>query len=379
MRRIIFSLMGITIFIVCIIIFLLAGLVGIRGLSPQAVDVIDHNFPLEQLWTFRAKEDIDAIAINPENQIIIARTKQSVFALDAANGQILWSVELPVTYNGSTPAISEDVVVTTHSQGTVAFDLRTGTQLWQATDNTKSRGRQAFPAAAHGNLVAIVGGFIAIRDLHSGQLLWSVERDRPGGDAWAVIGTNNNLYVIFLSQIRSYNLMTGELNWDVETPFWSLQNALLNNNLIFLENSFGDGVGAFDVQEQTLSWQQEGNFTTQSNPLSIYDNYLFVPVDNHIPLALHLQTGDIIWKAPGLPNDVYSASHVIDDVVYVKALLKRKLYAVELSNGDTIGYLELGQESLVPVDRITSVGPFSIDSSLIFADGERIFAYGKQK
>jgi len=95
------------------------------------------------------------------------------------------------------------------------------------------------------------------------------------------------------------------------------------------QNTFSDGVGAFDVQTQKLIWQQEGSFTTQSNPLNIYEDYLFVPVDNDIPLALHLQTGDIIWKASGLSNDVYSAAHIIDDVVYVKALLKRKLYAVE--------------------------------------------------
>ncbi|MCP5004954.1 MAG: PQQ-binding-like beta-propeller repeat protein [Planctomycetes bacterium] len=367
-------MIGVTIFIACLLTFLLAGFTGVKVFSSRADDVIDHNFPLEQLWSFQAKEDIDAVVINPENQIILARTKQSILALDAANGQVLWSVELPITYSGSTPIVNENVVVTTHSQGTVAFNLHTGAQLWEAADNTKSRGRQAFPAAVDGNVVVIIGGFIAIRDLHTGQLLWRVERDRPGGDAWAVIGAND-LYVIFLNQIRSYTIMTGELNWSVETPFWSLQNALLNNNLLYLENTFSDGVGAFDVQTQKLIWQQEGSFTTQSNPLNIYEDYLFVPVDNDIPLALHLQTGDIIWKASGLSNDVYSAAHVIDDVVYVKALLKRKLYAVELSTGDTIGYLELGQESLFPVDRISSVGPFSIGISLIFADNERIFAY----
>ncbi len=106
----------------------------------------------------------------------------------------------------------------------------------------------------------MVGGFSANRDLHTGQLLWRVERDRPGGDAWAVIGAND-LYVIFLNQIRSYTIMTGELNWSVETPFWSVQNALLNNNLLYLENTFSDGVGAFDVQTQKLIWQQEGSFT----------------------------------------------------------------------------------------------------------------------
>jgi len=352
------------------------GTVGINVVGLWANNAVEpHNFPLEQRWVYPAEEDIQAITISLGGQIV-ARTRSSIFTLNTTNGKLIWLANLPKTFGGSVPIISNETIVVAHSQGTDAYNLETGERLWRATDNIKLRGRQAFPTAADGNVVVIVGGFIAVRDLHTGQLLWKMERDGPGGDAWAVIETNN-LYVIFLNQIRSYNITTGELNWRVETPYWSLQNALLNNNVLYLENAFNDGIGAFDVQTQTLMWQQKGNFTTQSNPLNIYEDYLFIPIDNHIPLALHLQTGDIIWEAAELPDDVYSAAHVINDVVYVKALFRKKLYAVELSSGDTIGYLELGQESLFPVDRITSVGPLSIGSSLIFADDKRIFAYGK--
>jgi outer membrane protein assembly factor BamB len=358
----------------CVAVCVVLGFVGVNILNSQADIVKDYDFPLEQLWVYQASEDVQAVTISSDGQIII-RTSESIFSLAPTNGKLIWLAKLPQTFGSGVPIISNNVVVVAHSQGTNAYNLKTGEQLWQATDNA-SRGHRTFVATANTQIVVVIGGFIAIRDLQTGELLQRIERAWPGANALATID-GNNLYVIFLNQIRCYDVTSGKLIWSEETPQWSLRGMLFEDNVLYLENSSSDGFGAFDVEVPKLIWQQKGRFESYSHPIAKYEDYLFVPVTNHVPLALDTQTGDIIWEAKGVPNDKYLTPLVVDNIVYVKGLLNRRLYALDLQSGDMIGYLDLGLPNIFPSARSTSVGPFQSGSLIIFADNERIFAYGK--
>lgn len=367
MRKVV--VLSITILIVC----MLCGLIGIGIIRWQA-DVVTHwNFPLRSLWEYEVTEDVQAIAVDPNGPILI-RTARSISSLDPKNGQLIWSADLPKTFGGGAPVISNNVAVVAHSEGVNAYNLQTGEQLWQVKGNT-SRGHQTFVATANTTSVVVVGGVIAIYDLQTGESLWQVERASPGLGALATID-GNNLYVIFLNQIRNYDITNGKLIWVVETPLWSLRSMLFEDNVLYLENALQDGIGAFDVKTQKILWHQTGYIKTFSNPITKYGDYLFVPVEGYGPVALDTQTGEIKWRAIDLPNDTYLTSLVNNNVVYVKSLFHRNFYALDLKNGTVIGYLDLGWSSIFPSARSTSVGPFLLESSVIvFADKKRVFAY----
>ncbi len=98
----------------------------------------------------------------------------SVFAIDAATGEQLWSAPISTDNSASSPAVANGVVYI-NGDDLFAFDAKTGAQIWSSsilgTVNTSS------PAVV-GGVVYAGGRVVAAFNATTGAVLWSVS---PGG------------------------------------------------------------------------------------------------------------------------------------------------------------------------------------------------------
>ncbi len=358
--------------IACVLLCI-CGLIGFGIMNIWANTVTSHEFPLKQRWTYQADGYVSAIAVNPDGEIII-RTTGSITKLNPDSGELIWFKKIPGNPVASPPIISGNIVVVSSSIGTYAYNLETGDQLWTDRKDRSTPGND-FTAAANDDVVVTIGQFMDVRDLHTGELLWQTTEYLPRRALAAV--DNNHVYLILFDQIKGYDLATGELLWSVETPTWSLFSSLFEDGILYLEEGTeGGGVGAFDVETQEMIWVQKDNLTTFSNPVTKYENYLFVPVAWGSPVMLDAETGEVVWKATETPKATYLMSSVMDNTVYVKNYQNRDIYVLDLKNGSLKGYLDLGFGSITSKAGV-STGPVLSGSSIIFSDKDRVFAYDK--
>ena len=98
----------------------------------------------------------------------------SVFAIDAATGEQLWSSPISADNAASSPAVANGVVYI-NGDDLIAFDAKSGAQIWSSSIlgpvNTSS------PAVV-GDVVYAGGRVVAAFDATTGAVLWSVS---PGG------------------------------------------------------------------------------------------------------------------------------------------------------------------------------------------------------
>ena len=102
----------------------------------------------------------------------------TLFALDQATGNVVWSHPLPYPVNGAAPAVESGLLFVPQADGMHAFDAYTGALVWVAPEATWGWG----PAVANGVVYASdwFGEWDAF-DASNGNHLWSVTIPGCGG------------------------------------------------------------------------------------------------------------------------------------------------------------------------------------------------------
>ena len=105
----------------------------------------------------------------------------SIFAINAATGEQLWSAPISANNAASSPAVANGVVYI-NGDDLLAFDAKTGAKLWSSSIlggvNTSS------PAVV-GGVVYAGGRVVAAFNAETGAVLWSASPGGPDGDSAA--------------------------------------------------------------------------------------------------------------------------------------------------------------------------------------------------
>jgi outer membrane protein assembly factor BamB len=182
------------------------------------------------------------------------------------------------------------------------------------------------------------------------------------------------LYVVFADQIRNFNFDTGELIWQNDTQQWSLQNGILDDNMLYLERR-KDGVAAYNLTKQHLEWERDDLFLTDYPPTK-YKDTLFIGSRDSVPVAIEALTGRTLWEAVELSEDNYQTPLIFDDTVYIRGLFQKKIYALNPDNGNLIGFIKLGIPDIgFSTNASYSLGPVQAGEIIIFPAGNRLLAY----
>lgn len=331
------------------------------------------KFPLQQRWAFEANSRITATPVVSRDKILF-RTDDKLYVLHALNGDLAWTFSLPMDKHADPPFVQDNYVILTHLKGIAALDLETGDILWEVS--IKNTRVDAVPVAGSKDKVVIVDASISVRDLKTGEILWEIQNPYARSDAIVKL-QNNNLYVVFADQIRNYNFDSGELIWERDTQQWSLQNGILDNNMLYLER-LEEGIAAYNLTEQHLEWERSDLFLTDYPPTK-YGNALFIGSRGAPPIAIDASTGKTLWETERIPDDNYQTPLILNDTVYIRGLFQKKIYALDIDNGEIIGHISLGIPDIgFSTNASYSLGPVRIGDMIVFPAGNKLLGYSEE-
>jgi alcohol dehydrogenase (cytochrome c) len=208
--------------------------------SPLA-QITTKNVPgLQLVWSW-AMNDGGAAETTPivhNGTIFLSNTSNTVQALDARTGDLIWENHLgpesTVAY-GATRSLAvyqDKVFVPTTDAKMTALDARTGKIVWQTViaDNRKGYSETGGPIVIHGKILQGLMGcdrfkeegcYISAYDANDGKQLWkfyTVAREgQPGGDTWNSLPN--------LLRGGGDNWITGSYDPDLNLTYWGVAQA----------------------------------------------------------------------------------------------------------------------------------------------------------
>ena len=181
-----------------------------------------------------------------------------LYALDASNGETLWSVEISSFGPDSPPTVIEGVVYQTAFNTAYALDDATGESIWEySTGRFPSRD---FPALVEDGVYYFSpDDYLYALDAGSGEELWSFQASTMIDTAPIVADG----YVFFGSedgQFYALDAATGEMAWSLGQKDWNLVWPMVAGGAIYAESTDGN-LRVLHAETGSTLWEfQKGYF-----------------------------------------------------------------------------------------------------------------------
>lgn len=258
------------------------------------------------------------------------RRTERLLCLDEKTGKVLWTLEWPATYTGisygtgprATPTVDGDRVFVVGGSGILsAVEARTGKLIWRR-DFVREFGTQipvwgiaGAPIVDGERLIAIVGGqpdakLIAF-DKRTGKELWrALPSDSEPGYAQPFIteaGGLRQLIVWHPTALSSLDPKTGKVNW--EQPFrvnlgMTLATPVVSGTKL-LVSSFYNGSMLMELagRTATMLWKGKSSSEISTDGLHAVVNTPVIDGDHIYGICsygqfrcLNLKTGERVWE-----------------------------------------------------------------------------------
>ena len=173
--------------------------------ATTGTEIWRHNGPFANI--------VSSPALGKRARAYVAFTDGTIRALDAANGQVIWSVPQEPRRPSSSPAVANGrLYIAIHNRGLLALDANTGSQLWLAP----MPGPQwSSPAVENGRV------FVGSRDDH---------------------------------KLYAFDAATGNTLWTATTTDWVQTSPAVANGVVYIGNNAGN-LYALNAQSGALIWQ----------------------------------------------------------------------------------------------------------------------------
>jgi PQQ-dependent dehydrogenase (methanol/ethanol family) len=194
-----------------------------------------HELQLVWEWAMNEGGATEPTPIVHNGTIFLANSSNTVQALDARTGDLIWEnhigPESTAAY-GATRSLAvyqDKVFIPTTDAKMIALDARTGKIVWETViaDNRKGYSNTGGPIVIHGKVLQGLMGcdrfkeegcYISAYDANDGKQLWkfyTVAREgQPGGDTW------NNLPNLLRG--GGDNWITGSYDPDLNLTYWGV-------------------------------------------------------------------------------------------------------------------------------------------------------------
>lgn len=263
--------------------------------------------------------------------------REVVEALSARTGATEWRHEYPTTYRDdfgfddgprAVPVVAGGTVYTFGAQGQLhAVHQETGKQLWSVDTMGRYRvpknffGAGGSPVVEGGRVIANVGGpdaGIVAFDAKTGRELWTATKDGASYSSGVATTVGGRRLILFLTRagIAGVDPATGEVllqrTWRSRSA--SSVNAaspLVVGNRLFVSAEYGPGAGVFQMSERMLTevWSSNDVLSTHY-ATSVHRNGILYGYHGRQELgpslrAVELGTGKVRWTV-----DAYRAGSV---------------------------------------------------------------------
>ena len=176
-----------------------------------------------------------------------------VYAVNATSGQEIWHHTGPVANIVSSPALESDRLYVVFTDGTIrALDATNGQVIWSVNHPGAAL---SSPAVADGRLYIATDnrGLLAL-DANTGSQLWLAPMPGPQWSSPAV--DNGRVFVGSRDDHRLYafDALTGNILWTATTNDWVQTSPAVANDVVYIGNNAGN-LYAFNAQSGTPIWQ----------------------------------------------------------------------------------------------------------------------------
>jgi eukaryotic-like serine/threonine-protein kinase len=176
-----------------------------------------------------------------------------VYAVNATTGQQIWHHTGPVANIVSSPALESERVYVAFTDGTIrALDATNGQVIWSVTH---PGGAYSSPAIAGGRLyIAIHNSGLLALDANTGSQLWLAPMPGPQWSSPAV--DNGRVFVGSRDdhKLYAFDALTGTTLWSATTTDWVQTSPAVANGVVYIGNNSGN-VYAFNAETGGLVWQ----------------------------------------------------------------------------------------------------------------------------
>lgn len=182
----------------------------LQGFSPLDQINTENIDELEPVWTFSTgvNDGHEAPAIVNDGIMFVTGAFNTLFALDARSGDLIWEYRRPLAedvapevccgmVNRGVALYGDNLYMATLDSHLLAFDAVSGEIIWDVTvaDYLQGYAMTLAPLAAEGKVVVGVAGgeygirgFVAAYDAETGDEIWKTytipEPGEPGSDTW---------------------------------------------------------------------------------------------------------------------------------------------------------------------------------------------------
>jgi outer membrane protein assembly factor BamB len=258
--------------------------------------------------------------------------RELVETFDAKTGAAQWSYGYPTAYRDdfgfdegprAVPVVASGVVYTFGAEGQLhAVSLETGKALWSVDTMRRYAVAKAFfgaagsPLVEDGRVIANVGGRgagIVAFDAKTGKELWKATDDEASYSSGAGATIGGRRYAVFLTRTGLVGLdpATGQVQF--QRRWRSRQNASVNTatpvvvgDLIFVSAEYGPGAGTLRLQGSALTelWTSD-DVLSNHYATSVYaDGFLFGyhgrQEFGQSFRAVDFRTGKVRWSEEGV-------------------------------------------------------------------------------
>jgi outer membrane protein assembly factor BamB len=291
----------------------------------------------QELWSFPPDAlDGDFADATPAvaNGIVyfgVNRGGPVVYAVDAATGVRVWSHGGPLSQIISSPTLENGRVHVAFTDGTIrALDAATGQIIWSVNH---PGGAYSSPAVAGGRLyIAIHNRGLLALDAANGATLWLAPIPGPQWSSPAV--DNGRVFVGSRDdhKVYAFDAVTGQTLWTATTSDWVHSSPAVANGVVYIGNEAGD-LHAFNAATGSLIWRTNLTNTGIFNGPTVANGVVYAAGEDNKLYAVEAATGRVLFRG-SIDNAGQSlASPTVDGgTVYIPAYDQPAVTAFALAN-----------------------------------------------
>lgn len=247
------------------------------------------------LWWFSTDDWVVNAPAVADGVVYAGSDDHSVYALDAASGQLIWSYKTS-GFIRSTPTVADGVVYVGSSDSHVyALDAGSGGLIWRFNTGNAV---QYSPVVSEGRVFVVAAGdtlySVHALDAGSGETLWAAQVAYPYGAALAVTAANGRVYTPGESgEFYALDASTGNVDWSVDVGLGAESPPAVVDGVVYL--TAVNNAYALDEATGNLIWNYGTEmFPAMDRPAVVDDGVYYFAPDNNL-YAMNTETGHFAW------------------------------------------------------------------------------------
>jgi outer membrane protein assembly factor BamB len=279
----------------------------------DAIDALNGDV----LWSVATGEsESETTPAVAGGRVYVALQSGDVVAFAAQSGEMLWRITTG-SFELTPPTVADGKIFVGSEHGVLAIDTYDGHVVWwQGTDSSFDApavsGRKVFAAVSN------VHPYVEARDARTGQRIWYTPLPNNGYTLGSGVAVFDGLAYVGGGNDRVYALdaATGEIVWE------TLLDGNVNTTPVVAEGivyAASKNLAAMDARTGELLWEGGTGLSYQSPPTAA-GGVVYVGQSN-LPasiIAKDAATGEQLWRSPPSQNQIWSMPIVVDGRLFLQ-------------------------------------------------------------